>query len=100
MNNAIRLSILSPLALVVYRILQLGNKTVEHLVEATFLAPLIVTILYFVYLTVSHLRFHWFDFTGNKEDEEDDTVNSLSHVQNEYDPILIQTEGLVYRPAV
>jgi hypothetical protein len=96
-NNAIFLSIFSPLACVVYRIIQLGNKSVEHLGEATFLAPLIVTILYFVYLMVSflHFRFHWFDFTGNKEDEEDDIVNTLSKVQNEYDPILIQTEGLV-----
>ena len=96
-----------PLALVVYRFIQLGSKTIVHLVEATFLAPLCVAILYALHLAHAHVRFHWpkmiqfhqwFNFAKDKEEEEEDNVMDS---QCEYDPIsLIKAQNLMYKTMI
>ena len=58
-DKSICLAIFSPLALVVYRFIQLGSKTIVHLVEATFLAPLCVAIMYALHLAHAYVPFHW-----------------------------------------
>lgn len=109
-DKAICLSIFSPLALLAYRIIQLGTRTVEHFVEATFLAPLCVAILYALHLTEAHLRFHWpkiirfyqwFGYTEDNEEEEEDVVDSSNNSQYEYDPVnRIQAEDQLYKTMI
>ena len=106
-DKSICLAIFPPLALVVYRFIQLGSKTIVHLVEATFLAPLCVAILYALHLAHAHVRFHWpkmiqfhqwFNFAKDKEEEEEDNVMDS---QCEYDPIsLIKAQNLMYKTMI
>ncbi|KAI9561542.1 hypothetical protein GHT06_012501 [Daphnia sinensis] len=105
-NMALNLVIFSPIVLLGYRVIQLGPNTIQHLVESTFLAPLCVAILYGVYLIDAHLRFYWpkFEFIrrlfGYIDDdvEETYTVDSLSVIQHEYDPLAkIREEEMSHR---
>jgi RNA recognition motif-containing protein len=110
-DQVICLSIFSPLALLGYRIIQMGSKSVAHLVEESFLAPLCVAILYALYLIVAHWRFHWpkmirlrqwFGYPINEEEEEEeDVVDWSTYLQHEYDPITkIQSEQFSYKSMV
>ncbi|EFX67139.1 hypothetical protein DAPPUDRAFT_331372 [Daphnia pulex] len=108
-DQVICLSIFSPLALLGYRIIQMGSESVTHLVEASFLAPLCVVILYALYLIAAHWRFYWpqmirlrqwfgYNPENQEEEEEEDVVDWSTYLQHEYDPItIIQSEQFSYK---
>jgi hypothetical protein len=91
-NIVLRFSILSPLSLLVYRIIQLGPSNLpNHLLDASFVAPLCVTILCALHLIYAQLRLFpklvWLRrWIGYVEDEEDVT-DLNSYIQHEYDPV-------------
>ncbi|EFX87523.1 hypothetical protein DAPPUDRAFT_96630 [Daphnia pulex] len=91
-NIVLSLSILSPLALLIYRIVQLGPNLPNHLLDDRFIAPLCVTIVCALHLIYAFLRYFpkrtWLRrWVGYVEDDEEDMIDLMSNAKHEYDPI-------------
>ncbi|XP_046460925.1 CSC1-like protein 2 [Daphnia pulex] len=98
-NMAMRFAIASPLALLIYRRIQLGHGV--KLLDPGIVAPSCLLILYATYLLYAHVKSYgvlptWFcrltklrsrNDISNIEDDEEDVVDSLSNIQHEYDPL-------------
>lgn len=106
-NMVLRFAIASPLALFVYRRIQLG-PTVQ-LLDPGVIAPLSLLILYVTYLIYAHVKSHsifpeWLRqllglgsrIEDSTEDEGDDLVGLISTIPYEYDPVAqIRAQGLI-----
>lgn len=88
-NMVLKFAIASPLALIVYRRIQLG-PTVQ-LLDPGVVAPLSLLILYVLYLLYAHVK------SRRKEDStEDEEVDSIRITAHEYDPVAqIRVEALL-----
>lgn len=91
-NIVLSLSILSPLALLIYRSVQLGPNFPNHLLDDRFIAPLCVTIVCALHLIYAYLRYFpkrtWLRrWVGYVEDDEEDMIDLMSNAKHEYDPI-------------
>ena len=99
-NMAMRFAFASPLALLIYRRIQLGRSV--KLLDPGIVAPACLLILYGTYLVYAHVKScgvlpTWFcrltklksrnDMANIDDDEEDLLVDSMSDIQNEYDPL-------------
>jgi hypothetical protein len=96
---AMRFAIASPLALLIYRRIQLGHAV--KLLDPGIVAPTCLLILYATYLLYAHVKSYgvlptWFcrltklrsrNDISNIEDDDEDVVDSLSNIQHEYDPL-------------
>lgn len=97
-NMVMRFAIASPLTLLIYRRIQLGSN--RNLLDPGIIAPLCLTILYLMYLVYAHVKSRgvlpkWFrrlfrlrpGNTSLNEDDDEDVVDSMNDVQNEYNPL-------------
>ncbi|EFX64318.1 hypothetical protein DAPPUDRAFT_266626 [Daphnia pulex] len=100
---ALRFATASPLALLIYRRIQLGPTT--KLLDPGIAAPLFILIFYIMFLLYARMKLDgffpaWLRRLGHllklrlndiliEEDDDDDesAVDSMSHDQYEYDPI-------------
>jgi hypothetical protein len=98
-NMALSFAVASPLALLIYRRIQLGPTT--QLLDPGIVAPLSLLILYILFLLYARVKLDgflpgWFRRLlklGSRtealtEDDEDDlAADSMSNIHHEYDPI-------------
>ena len=98
-NMALSFAVASPLALLIYRRIQLGPTT--QLLDPGIVAPLSLLILYILFLLYARVKLDgflpgWFRrllklgsrTEASTEDDEDDlAADSMSNIQHEYDPI-------------
>ena len=96
-NMALRFAVASPLALLIYRRIQLGPTT--QLLDPGIAAPLCLLILYVLYLLYSRVKLdgfipNWFrqllKLRSNEiliEDDDVESADSMSNNQHEYNPL-------------
>jgi len=94
---ALRFAVASPLALLIYRRIQLGPTT--QLLDPGIAAPLSLLILYVLYLLYSRVKLdgfipNWFrqllKLRSNEiliEDDDVESADSMSNNQHEYNPL-------------
>lgn len=96
-NMALRFAVASPLALLIYRRIQLGPTT--RLLDPGIAAPLSLLILYVIYLLYARVKLDGFLPAWLRqllklrlndifiEDDDDESADSMTNVQHEYDPL-------------
>lgn len=94
---ALRFAVASPLALLIYRRIQLGPTT--RLLDPGIGAPLSLLILYVIYLLYARVKLDGFLPAWLRqllklrlndifiEDDDDESADSMTNVQHEYDPL-------------
>ncbi len=102
---ALRFAAASPLALLIYRRIQLGPTT-QLLLDPGIAAPLFILIFYVMFLLYARVKLDgffpaWLRRLGHllklrlndiliEEDEDEESADSMSNEQHEYDPVAKQ----------